>query len=667
MHRYLQRGGCGRLAGVAPSARLRTEVKMSPTAKISIWASWSLVQRAIGRARSVLPEGRPIPEQVWARRHDGIVKLVWLHAVGLLIATVLINPDHVEGYAGGLLVGLFGVLADRPLFCQRLRACLNALALLISSSVLVHVSGGVIEMHFHFFVALAVIAFYQDWAVFLVAIGWVLVEHAVTGVLFPTAVYNHPSAWDHPWLWAGIHAAFVAAASTANLLGWRVNEQQALHDPLTRLPNRALFRDRVEHALARARWRTQQVAVCFLDLDRFKPINDTYGHHVGDEVLIDIAGRLRNAVRAGDTVARLGGDEFAILLEDLDEHADVMRLARRIQEALREPIQVRGRPIPLRASLGIALSEGGAADVDALIRDADVAMYSAKKRGGGRSLIFEPSMRAGLAERLELEMELRWAITNEQLAIHYQPTVNLATGEIVGVEALLRWTHRTRGPISPSVFIPMAEECGLIVPIGRWVLERACEQARRWHNAFPARAPLAMSINVSPLQLSRDDFVQDVARTLRETGIAPGSVTLEITESALMEDTDASTAALGQLKALGVHLAIDDFGTGYSSLNYLQRMPIDILKIDRSFVDRIDQGGDELAFARAIVELARTLSLRTVAEGIELESQAECLDQLGCDLGQGFLYARAVPADEMTRLLASPAGPGLPLDERLAS
>jgi EAL domain-containing protein (putative c-di-GMP-specific phosphodiesterase class I) len=372
-------------------------------------------------------------------------------------------------------------------------------------------------------------------------------------------------------------------------------------------------------------------------------------------------------VRAGDTVARLGGDEFAILLEDLDEYAEVASLARRILDSMREPILVRGQPIPLRASVGIALSEGALTDVDELIRDADVAMYSAKKRGGGRFLIFEPSMRAGLAERLDLEMELRRALAQNQLAVHYQPTVNLSTGEIVGAEALLRWTHRTRGPISPAQFIPLAEESGLIVPIGRWVLEQACAQARRWHDAFPSRVPLTMSVNVSPIQLSRDDFVQDVSRILQESGVKPGSITLEITESALMEDTDASTRALQQLKALGVHLAIDDFGTGYSSLNYLQRMPIDILKIDRSFVDRIDQGGDELAFARAIVELARTLSLRTIAEGIELESQAECLDQLGCDLGQGFLYAKAVPPEELTRLLATPHLPGQSLEDRLAS
>jgi diguanylate cyclase (GGDEF)-like protein len=300
-----------------------------------------LTQGIIREAREHLPEGRPIPSEVWDRRHAGIVKLVWLHAAGLLLASILLGELHIEGVVGSIAVGLLAIISDRPWGNRRLRACLASVGLLASSAVMVHLSGGVIEMHFHFFVALAVIAFYQDWVVFLVAIAFVLLEHGVTGVIYPTAVYNHRSAWDNPWLWAGIHAVFVAAASAANLLGWRLNEQQALHDPLTRLPNRALFRDRAEHGLARARWRTQQIAVVFLDLDRFKPINDTWGHHVGDQVLVDIGERLRRTIRAGDTVARLGGDEFAILLEDLEDPGEVTRIARRVLESLREPILVR--------------------------------------------------------------------------------------------------------------------------------------------------------------------------------------------------------------------------------------------------------------------------------------------------------------------------------------
>jgi diguanylate cyclase len=634
---------------------------MTTTARLTIMRTRMLIQGITSRLLEYLPEGRPIPDEVWTRRQSGIVRLVWLHVIGLFAASILLDNINIVGVIGSAGVGVLAAVAGRPWLGRRLRASLASLGLLGSSAVMVHLSGGIIEMHFHFFVALAIIAFYQDWIVFLVAIGFVLFEHGVTGVVYPQSVYNHHAAWSHPWIWAGIHAAFVAAASMANLLGWRVNEQQALHDPLTRLPNRALFRDRAEHGLDRARWRNLQIGVMFVDLDRFKPINDTYGHHVGDQVLIEVGGRLQRAIRAGDTVARLGGDEFAILLEDLEDASEATRTARRILEVLREPVDVRGRAVTLRGSVGIALSDDPEGDVDSLIRDADVAMYTAKKRGGGRYVVFEEDMRAGVADRLELELELRRALSQDQLTVHYQPTVNLGTGEIVGAEALLRWNHRTRGPVSPAVFIPLAEESGLIVPIGQWVLEQACQQARKWQDAFPTREPLSLSINVSPIQLARDEFVRDVERILRQTGVQPQTITLEITEGALMEDTDASTTALAQLKALGVRLAIDDFGTGYSSLNYLQRMPIDILKIDRSFVSRIDKGGDDLAFARAIVELARSLSLKTIAEGIELETQAECLDQLGCDLGQGFLYARAVPADEMTVLLSAP------LEDRIAS
>jgi diguanylate cyclase (GGDEF)-like protein len=626
---------------------------MSATLQSPVWPGSKLGLRLFSFVKDLLPEGRPIAASVWAGRHTGIVRLVWLHAAGLLLATLLIDPEHIEGYAGGLIVALLGVLAHRPVFGRRFRGSITSLALLLSSSILVHLSGGVIEMHFHFFVALAIISFYQDWVVYLLAIAFVLVEHGVTGVMFPTSVYNHASAWSNPWIWAGIHAAFVAATSTANLLSWRVTEQQALHDPLTSLPNRDLFRDRVDHGLARARWRTQQIAVLFVDLDRFKPINDTWGHHVGDEVLVDVAGRLRTAVRAGDTVARLGGDEFAILLEDLDGLEEVDQVAQRLLDTMKEPMRVRGQPIPLRLSLGIALSESSDTNVDDLIRDADVAMYTAKQRGGGKYVFFEPSMRAGAARRLELEVELRLAVAKGALAVFYQPYIDLKTGGLIGAEALIRWPHETRGMISPGDFIPLAEETGLIVPLGRWILEQACHQARKWHERFPSRAPMMLSINVSPIQLAQPDFAKEVGRILRTTGVRPESITLEVTETALVEDTDLSSRALHDLKALGVKLAIDDFGTGYSSLNYLQRMPFDVLKIDRSFVNKIDRGGDEFALCRTIVELARTLSLKTVAEGIELSAQAEVLSRLGCDVGQGFLFARPVPETELTRMIVS--------------
>jgi len=525
--------------------------------------------------------------------------------------------------------------------------------LLSASAFLVHLSGGYIEMHFHFFVALALIALYQDWAPFLIAIGFVLVEHGVLGVIYPPAVYNHPSAWSNPWGWAGIHAIFVAAASVANLLAWRLNEQQALHDPLTQLANRTLFRDRVEHAHARARRHREPIAVIFVDLDRFKPINDTLGHDVGDHVLMTVAERLQGAVRAADSVARLGGDEFAILLEELDDTGEASRIARRIIDAFREPIAVRSGSVTLRASLGIAISDADSNDIDGLIRDADVAMYMAKRRGGGRYEVFDPGMRAAVVERHELEMELRDAARRGELRVEYQPTVALPDGDVVGVEALLRWDHPRRGIVSPGVFVPIAEESGQIVAIGRWVLERACRQYQTWRDEFPHRLPLRMSVNVSAVQLADGRFPRDVARILDETGVDPAHITLEITESALMEDSNAMARVLADLKSLGVRLAIDDFGTGYSSLQYLQRMPVDVLKIDRAFVNGLERGGEELAFARAICDLARTLALDTVAEGIELAAQADRLNDLGCDFGQGYLYARPLTPDRIAELLAS--------------
>jgi diguanylate cyclase (GGDEF)-like protein len=607
----------------------------------------------MARIATILPEGRPLAPEIWERRHRGIVLLVWLHAAGLFFASVLINESHglIDGVFGGMLLAVLAILADRPQFSRRLRASLASLALLSASAILVHLTGGVIEMHFHFFVALGIIALYQEWLPFLVAIGFVLVEHGVVGVFNPAAVYNHPSAIEHPWLWAGIHAAFVSAASMANLLAWRLSEQQALHDPLTRLANRTLFSDRAEQAQLRARRHREPIAIVFVDLDRFKPVNDTFGHDAGDRVLVTIADRLRSSVRAGDTVARLGGDEFAILIDGMDDPTEATRIARRISETLREPIVLRGGPVTIRASLGIAVGGPDTEDVDGLIRDADVAMYIAKSRGGGRYEVFDPSMRVAVAERLELELELRDAVDRGEMQVHYQPTVSLSQNKVAGVEALLRWQHPTRGPITPGVFVPIAEETRLIIGLGRWVLEEACRQAHAWHTAFPMHHALQMSVNVSAVQLTTEGFAHDVGRILRASGVAPATITLEITESALMDDADGTAKVLADLKALGVRLAIDDFGTGYSSLNYLQRMPVDVLKIDRSFVDGLERGGEALAFARAICDLARSLSLQTIAEGIELTAQADRLGELGCDLGQGFLYAKALPPDQLAQLL----------------
>lgn len=610
--------------------------------------------RLTGRFSRFIPEGRPLPPDVWDRRHRAISALVLLHAFGLMVAGLMIVDGHaaLSGIGGGMILAVMAMIGSLPVFDRRLRSTINSLALLGASAVLVHLSGGYIEMHFHFFVALAIIALYQDWLPFLAAVGFVLVEHGVVGVMFPTSVYNHASAWANPWAWAALHAVFVAAASTANLLAWRLTERQALHDPLTGLPNRTLFRDRVEHARTRARRRSEATAIILVNVDRFKPVNDTLGHDVGDKILGVVAERLRLAVRDADTVARIGGDEFAILLEDIADSTDATRIARRITDAFREPIPVRGGPVTMRVSLGIATNEEGADDVDGIIRDADVALNIAKRRGGDSYEVFEVSMRAAVSGRLQLEMELRDAVANNQLVLHYQPVVSLTTRRMVSVEALVRWEHPTRGMISPGDFIPIAEESRLIVSMGRWVLEEACRQAVEWHRRFPDQTPLGVGVNVSTVQLADDRFVQEVARILRVTGVSPHTITLEITETALMDDMKHTVRVLAELKALGVRLAIDDFGTGYSSLNYLQRMPIDVLKIDRAFVNGIERGGDQLVLARTICEMARTLSFKTIAEGIELPAQADRLRELGCELGQGFLYARPLPPIHIAALLS---------------
>jgi len=421
---------------------------------------------------------------------------------------------------------------------------------------------------------------------------------------------------------------------------------QAFHDSLTNLANRALFRDRVEHALARIGRDLDALAVLVLDLDGFKAVNDSLGHGTGDRLLTTVARRLEASVRPGETVARLGGDEFAILLEDLTDAQAPVQVAERVLAALGTPFTLDGREVFVQASIGISLSAFGATDADELLRDADLAMYVAKRRGKGRYELFEPGMLAETVERLELE-------------VHYQPSVDLAEERIVGVEALVRWRHPERGLVSPVEFIPVAEETGLIVPIGRWVLEQACRQAVAWRQAAgPGDEPLRVSVNLSGRQLQQPDLVEQVAAVLADTGLPPEHLVLEITESMLLEDADDTVIRLQQLKDLGVLLAIDDFGTGYSSLSYLSRLPVDLLKIDRSFVAGIADSHEAADLAQAIVRLGRTFHLTTVAEGVETAEQLAELQAMGCDQAQGFYFSRPLPPDQLD-VTARPRGAAL--------
>jgi diguanylate cyclase (GGDEF)-like protein/PAS domain S-box-containing protein len=426
---------------------------------------------------------------------------------------------------------------------------------------------------------------------------------------------------------------------------------QAFHDPVTGLPNRLLFLDRVSHALARAARSEDAIAVLFVDLDNFKLVNDTFGHPEGDRVLVVTSERLSTCVRTGDTVARLGGDEFAVLLEDAKDVASVAEVAERIVTALAGPFELKGQATRVGGSVGIARSARSTSP-DELLRDADVAMYFAKARGKGRFEMFEPEMHEAVRGRIENETDLRRAIEAEEFRLYYQPILRLATRAVIGCEALLRWEHPTRGLVTPDAFIPLAEETGLIVALGRWAIREACRQWRTWQDV--ADGELKLHINVSPRHFQDASLLADVAGALRDFGVPASALVLEITEGLLMQQTEATREKLRELKALGVSLAVDDFGTGYSSLGYLHRFPIDVLKVDRQFVENVDEGSGQAAkIVKTIVNLAQNLDLTTIAEGIEREAQVRALAGLGCEDGQGFLFARPSPADAFRAYLLS--------------
>ena len=425
---------------------------------------------------------------------------------------------------------------------------------------------------------------------------------------------------------------------------------QAFHDPVTKLANRALFSDRVEHALMRSTRGVPEIAVMFIDLDDFKTVNDSLGHTAGDEVLQEVGRRLKIAVRPTDTVARFGGDEFAVLLDGVDGSAEAADAASRILRALELPIEIDGKNVVPRASVGICLvgEDLETPEATELLRNADVAMYMAKRDSKGSYRVFEPTMHERVVERLELRSDLQHALSLNQLELHYQPVVRLSGREILGVEALVRWNHPTRGTIPPVQFIPVAEETGLIIPMGRWILETACYEGVRLQERFTRDEPLTMSVNLSVRQLQSETLVADVRSALSLTGLPASSLVLEITESLMLTDTEFAMQQLHDLKGLGIRLAMDDFGTGYSSLSYLSRFPVDILKMDRSFVG----SEDNEALTSAIIALGTSLSLEVVAEGIELAEQANSLEELGCELGQGYLFARPMDAAALSNFLA---------------
>ena len=429
--------------------------------------------------------------------------------------------------------------------------------------------------------------------------------------------------------------------------------RQAYHDALTGLPNRALFQSRLEVALARAGRRQRTIAVLFVDLDRFKIINDSLGHDTGDDLLVAVAKRLQESVRDEDTVARLSGDEFTVLLEEVEDEVEAASVAQRIIDDIRQAIDLEGHQVFVGASVGIALSQNGEDRAEDLLRDADLAMYRAKERGRSRYEIFEVTMGARARLRLDLESELRRALENDELVLHFQPEVSLRSGRIIGAEALVRWEHPERGLLMPDEFIPMAEESGLIIPVGRYVMQKACAQAVEWRERFGIGAPARVSVNVSGRQLPT--LVRDVARVLGRSGLDPRSLVLEITESVVMDDPEAAILTFEALRHMGVALAIDDFGTGYSSLSWLKHFPISTLKLDKSFVQGLGVDPADRAIAQSVLTMADCLDVTVTAEGIETVEQADELVSLGCVSGQGYYYARPQAAEEMAKLLSESA------------
>jgi diguanylate cyclase (GGDEF)-like protein len=423
----------------------------------------------------------------------------------------------------------------------------------------------------------------------------------------------------------------------------------AFHDTLTGMPNRLLFNDRLDMAVVQAHRSQQKLATLFLDLDRFKVINDSLGHSVGDELLRRIAERVSGCIREGDTVARLGGDEFTVLVPAISHEEDAAKIARKILEVIRLPFFIDQRELFVTTSIGVALYPSDGADAETLLRNADTAMYRAKDQGRDNYQLYTPAMNSKALERLSLESRLRQALHNDELVLYYQPLIDLRSGQVRGAEALLRWRHPTLGLVPPAEFISLAELSGLIVPIGHWVLRTACAQVRSWHQmGFPN---LSVAVNLSPRQFQQTDLVHQVTDALERSQLPAGALDLEITESNAMQNAEVSISTLGSLKDLGVSLSMDDFGTGYSSLNYLKRFPIDRIKIDQSFVRDITQDPDDAAIAIAVIAMAHSMQLSVVAEGVETEEQLAFLRRNLCDEMQGFLFSPPVPAAEFEKLL----------------
>ena len=550
----------------------------------------------------------------------------------------------------------------------------TAVGQMLMSGLLIHLTGGRIETHFHVFGSLAFLAFYRDWRVILTGTLVTAADHLLRGLFWPQSVFAVETAEAWRWLehagWVVFEDVFLLLSCASSLrevrgicerdarleesnadLECKVAartqqiEYQAYHDTLTCLPNRALFLNRLDQALKRMPRGEKGVAVLYLDLDNFKRVNDTQGHAAGDLLLREVAARLSRCVRDGDTVARLGGDEFTLLLEGLDGPEEAHAVAERALAELASPIPLPQGQAFVGASIGIAYAAGRERS-DMLTRDADAAMYHAKALGKGTCAFFTPDMNDRARERVEIEAGLRQALENGELHVHYQPLMDLVTGQMTGLEALARWQHPQRGFIPPALFIPIAEEVGLIRLIGYWVMEEACREVKGWMDRHAECLLLSINVNLSGRQLQQPDVVKRVAEVLQKTGLPASQLKLEITESVFLGDTQEVVGKLQELKALGVKLAIDDFGTGYSSMATLNAFPVDTVKIDRAFISRLGEE-EGAAVVAAIISLSRAMHLNITSEGVETAEQVVQLQGLGCDTGQGYFFAKPMPGEDM--------------------
>ena len=630
------------------------------------------------------PSGRDLPDEQWAQHHTFVLRTLVALSAALPVYGLLQDSDVVHTVPHLAPLVLLTLAARARTLPRAWRAAASSTALMTAAALAVHLSGGQTEAHFLFFALLPLTALYAARAPFLLAVGFVAVHHFLLGSLVPFSVFDD----DEGVLgMAALHAGFVLIESWACLVAWRRFEDRrefverlvlertqqlerteaeavaaarqlqeqageltrlALHDPLTGLANRTLMQDRLEHALTPRRARLN--AVLLLDLDDFKAVNDVFGHGAGDTVLTEVARRLEFCVRPADTVARLGGDEFVVLMEDIDGPEDAVTVADRLLHALRQPVHWGSERFEIGGSVGIALTDGtGRQAAGDLLRDADIAMYVAKTGGKNGHQVFERGMRDQVVAHNELVRDLRNAVINGELRLHYQPQVDLRSGRVTGVEALARWHHRKRGLVPPDQFIHVAETKGMIGAIDDWVLGEACRQLRAWDDA--GLEQLRMSVNVSARRLASGDLARTIAARAQDAGVDPARLEIEVTETVAVGPGTEAADSLRSVRALGVHVAIDDFGMGHSSLSRLQDFPLDRLKIDRSFIAALTAGRVHGSIADAMIALGRSLGLEVVAEGVEELDQLAALRELGCEAAQGYLFGRPVPAVEIEGLL----------------